>query len=277
MGLGTGPESDNVKRLQGVETFFFDLDGCIWFGDELAPNAPELVQSLRHAGRRVAFVSNITGATAAHVAAKLTRLGIPATEADTMTPFSILTQHPYLQNDPAVFLIGNDAMRNACHDVGVRLTEVPASADVVVVSRDPELTYADLAAACLALQGGAPMLALNLDSRVPVGNGVYLPGNGAIVAALTTATGATVEAIGKPSAYFFDRALERFGAERSTTAMVGDNLDSDIAGGVTAGLLTVQVGDSDFSLAATPPVPHLKVRDLHDLQNMLDLVLAISG
>ncbi len=266
MGFGAGQEGDNVTRLKGLQTIFFDLDGCIWFGDRLADNADHLVRQLRDAGLNVAFVSNVTSTTASLVAERLTYMGIPAIESQVMTPFTILRQHPLLQGNPAVYLLGNRIIRDALHKAGLMLTDDPAAAEVVVVSRDTDLTYSHLAEACQALYQGASLLALNLDARVPVEGGVYLPGNGSIVAALTTATGVKAEAIGKPSGFFFDRALERFGADRQTTAMVGDNLDSDIQGGRDAGLLTVQVGLDGFSQLEEPAVPDYRVRDLFELE-----------
>lgn len=276
MGVRPGQKGHHLNRLTGIETFFFDLDGCIWFGDELAAGAPELVSSLRNSGRRVAFVSNITSATTLDVAQKLERLGIPAAESDVLTPFAILRKHPLLAGSGKVFLLGNALMHRAVADLGVQLTGGPEEADVVVVSRDPELTYGQLAEAARALDAGAKLLALNLDARVPVEGGVYLPGNGAIVAALTTATGVEAEALGKPSRFFFEQALERFGAERQATAMVGDNLDSDIAGGNAAGLLTIHVGGALFSNEEVPPVPDYSVADLQELAELLTESAAVS-
>lgn len=258
-----------MNRLKQLDSYFFDLDGCIWFGDQLAPFAADLVARLRGAGKRVAFVSNITSSTGMLVADKLTQLGIPAVEADVMTPFTILADHPLLLGDKRVFLLGNDLMRDALGGLGLRLTGMPLEADVVVVSRDPHLTYGQLAQAAQALDAGAALLALNLDARVPVENGLYLPGNGAIVAALTTATGAAAHAIGKPSSYFFDRALARFDARRETTVMVGDNLDSDIAGGLASGLLTIHVGADAFTQLTPAPAPHHSVKGLADLIALL--------
>lgn len=258
-----------MSSLGQLENYFFDLDGCIWFGDQLAPHAAELVSELRLAGKKVSFVSNITSSTGALVASKLRLLGIPATEAEVMTPFTILADHPLLVGEKNVYLLGNEQMQHALAGLGLRLVSQPLEADIVVVSRDPQLTYSELAEATQALDNGADLLALNLDARVPVEDGLYLPGNGAIVAALTTATGAEVHAIGKPSSYFFERALQRFGADRQSTVMVGDNLDSDIAGGLAAGLTTIHVGGGTFTQFAEPPVPQYSVPDLAQLIELL--------
>lgn len=260
-----------AQALLAMETFFFDLDGCIWFGDELAPGAAELVQALRGVGRHVCFVSNVTGTTAELVAEKLTGLGIPTVEADVQTPFSILALHPLVRTHRPAFVIGNQVIKAAIEETGIAMTDDPERAQLVIVSRDTDLTYLDLVNASQPLYRGAPLLALNLDARVPIADGVYVPGNGAIVAALITATGARMEAIGKPAAFFFDQALERFSAQRDSTVIIGDTIDSDIAGGEAAGLLTVHVGPNDHSLAARPAVPDIRVADLLELRRLLEV------
>ncbi|HLR45799.1 MAG TPA: HAD-IIA family hydrolase [Deinococcales bacterium] len=265
-----------MSRLDRLETFFFDLDGCIWFGDELAPNAARLVARLRASGKRVAFVTNVSSATAGAVAGKLERLGIPAVAEDVMTPLTVLDRHRLLEGNPEVFLLGNEAIRATLTEAGFRLTADPEAARVVIASRDTGLTYSQLAEAATALFSGAELLALNLDARVPVTGGKYVPGNGAIVAALTTATGVTAEALGKPSEFYYAQALRRFSAAPATTAMIGDNLDSDIAGGNAADLLTIQVGGDTYSQREPAPVPDHSVADLHGLEQLLTGTAALA-
>ena len=96
-----------------------------------------------------------------------------------------------------------------------------------------------------------------------------VPGNGAIAAALSAASGVVAESVGKPAAFFFDAALERFGFERRSTVMVGDTLDSDIAGGAASGLVTVQVGGSRFSALDPAPRPDHSLDALADLPDLL--------
>lgn len=270
-GATTATSPASTENLLAAQTFFFDLDGCLWFGDNLASGAVELVSTLRSAGRHVCFVSNVTGTTAALVADKLTRLGIPANEADVQTPFSILPLHPLVRSHRPAFVLGNQVIRDAMQSVGLELTDDPDEAQLVIASRDTDLCYRDLVAASQPLYRGAPLLALNLDARVPVSEGTYVPGNGAIVAALATATGAQVEAIGKPAAFFFDQALERFDAQRSSTVMIGDTIDSDIKGGEAAGLLTVHVGPNNHSLEKNPAIPDFSVADLLELRELLQV------
>ncbi len=68
-----------------------------------------------------------------------------------------------------------------------------------------------------------------------------MPGTGAMIAALETASGVTALAIGKPEPTMFQLALEQMGAQPETTATSGDRLDTDILGGQRAGLTTICV------------------------------------
>ncbi|MEX2542172.1 MAG: HAD-IIA family hydrolase [Trueperaceae bacterium] len=243
-----------------IETLFLDLDGCVWFGGALAEGAGEAIARLRDRGKRILFVTNVSNATRHGIAAKLSALGVPATADDVQAPLELLPQHDYLAGkDVRVFALCAAGVSEAIGELGIAVTEEPAGADVVVVGRDPHMTYQALADATLALCSGARMLALNVDSRVPMEGGVIMPGTGAIVAALHEATGVEAAVVGKPSRFFFDSALRNFEADADSTVMVGDTVDSDILGGQRAGLKTVLVGGSRYSRLAQPPVPDLDI------------------
>lgn len=245
-----------------------DLDGCVWFGSELAPRAAEVVAELREAGLGVGFLTNISSGTTLSVADKLSGLGIPARHTDVLMPIEALAGHPLLATDPLVYVLGRDEVAKAVAEVAATTTDEDA-ANLVVVGRDPDLRYSDLAAALHVLNRGGKLLALNLDTRVPIEGGRVVPGNGAIAAALTAASGVAAESVGKPSRYFFSAALKRFGFDRLTTLMVGDTLDSDIAGGAASGLVTVHVGGSHFTASDPAPVPDHSLNELAELPALL--------
>ncbi len=120
----------------------------------------------------------------------------------------------------------------------------------MLVSGHRDFDYAELAAAKRALDAGAALFATSRDPTLPMPGG-ELPGTGAVLAAVETASGRRAEIGGKPERHLFELALAAIpGAER--VAMVGDRLSSDIAGGHAAGLATVLVlsGTSGDSLAA---------------------------
>ena len=61
------------------------------------------------------------------------------------------------------------------------------------------------------------------------------------MAALTTATGATPEVIGKPSPAMFTAILEASGIDAQEAVVVGDNPDADVVGAHRAGLAAILV------------------------------------
>jgi len=79
--------------------YIFDLDGTIYLGDGLLPGSRRLIETLRQRGTRILFLSNNPTNDPERYAAKLTRLGIPATPDEivntvfTMTRW-LLEHHP---------------------------------------------------------------------------------------------------------------------------------------------------------------------------------------
>ena len=99
----------------------------------------------------------------------------------------------------------------------------------------PQVGWADPAEACVAIRAGAWWVATNTDATMPSPRGP-LPGNGSMVAALSTALdGRSPDlVVGKPEPTLFHVAAQGRGARR--TLVVGDRLDTDIAGARRAGM-----------------------------------------
>jgi hypothetical protein len=76
------------------------------------------------------------------------------------------------------------------------------------------------------------LVATNSDASYPAPDGLW-PGAGAILAAVTTATGATPTVVGKPNRPLLEAAAERTGARRPL--MVGDRIDTDVVGAARMG------------------------------------------
>src|SRR5262249_46050874 len=106
---------------------------------------------------------------------------------------------------------------------------------------DPAFDFARLRAASRAVAAGAAFFAVNLDARMPVAPGEFEPGCGAMAEAIAAAGGARPVGVGKPTRPIFDIAPERMGCRPAEAAMVGDSLESDVAGGHGAGMFTIWV------------------------------------
>jgi HAD superfamily hydrolase (TIGR01450 family) len=227
--------------LAGLAAFVFDLDGCVWQGERLNPGAAETLAALHARGRGVAYLTNNSRATGADITAKLRRLGVTPAEP-ALTPLEILGTVIAERYGPSrVLVVGAPELAAVVEHAGHTLVDVKAwrEATVVAVGNDFELTYERLTAASRAAAAGAPLVTPNVDPRLPLEDGDFLPGCGAIVAAVAAAAGVTPVVVGKPQPPLFQIALRRLGVAPRTAAMVGDSLTSDVAGARAVGMWTV--------------------------------------
>jgi len=227
--------------LADCRGFVFDLDGCVWQGHTLNPGAAETLTALQRAGRGVAFLTNNSRARGRDIRDKLHRLGLGWVE-HTLTPLEILGQVIAERfGRSRVLVIGAPELVDVVAEAGHEIVEVAdfRKATVVAVGNDFDLSYERLAAASRAVAAGAPLVTPNVDARLPIEDGDFLPGCGAIVAAVSAAAGVAPLVVGKPEPPLFRMALARLGLEAAQAAMVGDSVASDMAGGRRVGMRTV--------------------------------------
>jgi len=227
--------------LRGVRGFVFDLDGCVWNGRVLSPGAGETLAALDRAGRALAFLTNNSRATGEEIRRRLHALGVPAAR-HCLTPLEIIGEVIARRFGPSrVLVVGAAELAGAVARAGHELVDVKdyRRATVVAVGNDLELTYERLTAASRAAAAGAPLVTPNVDPRLPQEDGEFLPGCGALVAAVAVAAGVRPLVVGKPEAPLFRMALERMGLEPATAAMVGDSVAADVRGARGVGMRAV--------------------------------------
>jgi HAD superfamily hydrolase (TIGR01450 family) len=238
--------------LRSARGFVFDLDGCVWNGDVLNPGARETLSALHRAHRALAFISNNSRATGADLRAKLHALGVDVAE-HVLTPLDIIGRAIGERWGPSrVLVVGATEIAQVVGKAGHELVPVEEyhRVTVVVVGNDFDFTYERLTAAARAVARGAGLITPNVDPRLPVEGGEFLPGCGAIVEAVATAAGVRPVVVGKPEAPLFRLALEQVRLDPADVAMVGDSVPSDILGARGVGMRTVLYAPSG------PPTTH---------------------
>ena len=256
--------------LAAVRGFVFDLDGCVWNGDRLNPGARETLTALHAAGRRLAFLTNNSRATGTDVRARLHAAGVAVAEV-VLTPLEIIGEFiARTYGRSCALVIGSHELEAAVAAAGHEVVGVARQreATVVVVGNDFDLTYERLAAAARVAARGAPLVTPNVDARLPMEDGDFLPGCGALVAAVTVAAGVQPIVVGKPAPPLFRIALERMGVPAEAAAMVGDSVPSDVAGGRAAGMRTVLYAPDG---AAPAPEADVTIRSFAELAALAGL------
>jgi glycerol-1-phosphatase len=237
-----------MSLLDDYDALLLDLDGTVYRGEEPVPGAGDAVSVARQHDVTVRFVTNNASRSPDEVASHLTRIGIAASpgEVSTSSQAAAAVLAEKLQPGTTVLVVGSDALVHEVELKNLATTRTHSDAvQAVVQGLSKDVGWRDLAEATVAIRAGALWVACNVDPTLPTERGP-LPGNGSLVAALRTATGSEPLVAGKPATPLMDEAQRSADARRPL--VVGDRLDTDIAGGVNAGLDSLLV----FSGVSTP-------------------------
>lgn len=238
-----------VPLTRAYDTALTDLDGVVYIGDGAVPHATAALEQARTDGVRIMFVTNNASRPPSAVAAHLTRLGVPAAPDDVVTSAQAAAAMlaDGLAPGERVLVVGGEGLRAALAEQGLvpvgRVEDEPAA---VVQGFAPDVDWGMLTEGALAVRRGLRWVASNMDLTIPTARGIA-PGNGALVGVITAATGRQPEVAGKPASPLLRAAAVRAGAARPL--VVGDRLDTDIAGAHAAGFdsLLVLTGITDVA------------------------------
>src|SRR5690625_2281073 len=234
------PRTTGSERLiETVDGVLFDLDGVVYRGDSAVKYAVEAINELE---TPTGYITNNASRPSEHVANHLRFLGLATSPDQVTTSAQAAAELIRDAYGPAtrVLMIGGVGLHDAL--AKAELTVVSGADDdpeVVVQGTSQDITWTDLAEGVYAINAGATYVATNLDATMPTDRGMAL-GNGALVKAITYAT--EVEptfTAGKPDPKIFHHAAQRANMEQPV--VVGDRLDTDIAGARAAGYASLVV------------------------------------
>ncbi len=222
-----------------IKSIILDMDGVLWKSDSPIGDLAAIFSRIQDRGLRVAFATNNGTRTPEQYAERLAAFGILADSRQIVTSAlsvaNLLSQK--LPQGERVFAIGGEGVMAALREKGFLLLSVPEAEEArsVVMGIDAQINFDKMREATLLVRRGVPFYATNPDKTFPTPRG-EIPGAGAWVSVVTTATGVEPVYAGKPAPYLLDLARERLGTAKNETLVVGDRLETDIAGGQAAGL-----------------------------------------
>jgi 4-nitrophenyl phosphatase len=227
-----------------IKSLILDMDGVMWKGDAPIGDLGAIFTRIKQRGLKVAFATNNGTRTPAQYIERLAGFGIQAEPWQVVT--SALGVAALLcQNFPTrgkVFAIGGPGVMTALHESGFELLSVSEAeqAQAVVIGIDVQINFEKMREATLLVRQGIPFYATNPDKTFPTPRG-EIPGAGAWISVITTATDIQPIYAGKPAPYLLDLARQRLETTKEETLVVGDRLETDIAGGQAAGCLCALV------------------------------------
>lgn len=234
--------------MKQIKNLILDMDGVLWHGNRPVPGLPDFFEQIAALGIRWVFATNNSSKTRQQYVQKFGGMGVTINPNHVMTS-AVATGH-YMQDAFAagapIYVLGADGLHESLTEAGFHILDradyqTPAAA--VVTGLNWHVTYEDLCVATLQINNhGAKFVASNADSTYPSERGL-LPGAGALLSIIKTATEQEPVVVGKPFPIMYQQALKLLGdgATLENTAMVGDRLNTDVAGAVGAGMRSVLV------------------------------------
>ena len=260
-----------MKLGESIHGLIIDMDGVLWRGTQRIVDFPIVFDLISDKGWKVILATNNATLTTNQYLEKIRGFGA------TLEPWQVInsaeaTAH-YLKNQypcgGTVFVVGEQGLVKSLQAQGFHNGDKNPLA--VVVGLDRQLNFEKLQQATLLVRQGVPFIGTNPDRSFPTPEGL-IPGAGAILAAIEAASDEKPVIIGKPFPTLYRQALERLGAAPEEILVIGDRLDTDIAGGQSLGCKTALVlsGVSTSKDAQNwKPVPDIIAPDLMSMFDKL--------
>ncbi len=242
-------------NLDQFDAVLLDLDGTIYHEEHALPGAVELLWRLQQEGRRFACLTNSTSSPK-RLAERLKRMGVELPEEVIYTAGVAAVDYVLARGGefvgsaladgigPAVFNLSTEGVAELLEGKVTWVEDVEAACDVVLVGT-PTSAFATEARQRMALEilrrdCAVKLVGICADRVYPSPRGIEF-GSGSLTMMLAYAANVTPTFTGKPEAIFFQELCGRLGVEPGKCLLIGDNLESDIAGGKSVGMKTILV------------------------------------
>ncbi len=256
-----------------IKALILDMDGVIWRSDSPIGNLPEIFKRIEARGLKYVFATNNGTKTPEQYVTTLEKLGVRVSTQQVITS-ALGTAYMLGQSFPRgtkVFMVGEDGTRTALEEKGFEILSIERAqeAEIAVMGIDREVNFNKMREATLLVRRGVPFYATNPDKTFPTPRG-EIPGAGAWLSVVTTATGVEPIYAGKPFPFMMELSLERLGTNKEETLVVGDRLETDIAAGQAVGcpcaLVLSGVATREQAEAWSPKIDLIAV----DLANLVE-------
>jgi len=229
-----------------IKALILDMDGVIWRSDTQIGNLAEIFARIEARGLKYVFATNNGTKTPEQYVERLAGFGVNVQPSQVVTSalgvaFMLSASRKYPKGTK-IFMIGEDGIRVALEEKGFEVlsTNNAPEAKVVVMGIDRDITFDKMREATLLVRSGVPFYATNPDKTFPTPRG-EIPGAGAWISVITTATEVEPIIAGKPFPFMMELSLEILGTKKEETLVVGDRLETDIAAGQAVGCPTALV------------------------------------
>jgi len=221
-----------------IKALILDMDGVVWRSDTPIGDLPAIFKRIEERGLKYVFATNNGTKTPEQYAEILANFGVHVQPSQVVTSALGAADMLARKFPPGTraFMIGEDGVRAALEEKGFEILSVERAPDAqfFVIGIDRQVSFDKMREATLLVRRGVPFYATNSDKTFPTPRG-EIPGAGAWISVITTATDVEPIYAGKPFPFMMELSLERLGTTSNETLVVGDRLETDMAAGQSVG------------------------------------------
>jgi HAD superfamily hydrolase (TIGR01450 family) len=252
--------------LPSKKLFLFDLDGVLYIGKD-APKligGVKLIKELKKKGKKVFVLTNTSTHTRKSLQKTLRKLGFPIEVDEILTSSRLAAEYVKQKwGSCKCYLIGEEGFKKELEDLGHKIVE-NEQPDIVIVGLDRNLTYEKLNKSLIFLRNGAKLVSSSV-ARVYMDRYGPAIGVGAIAKSLEYSSGKKVISVGKPSPLMFKLALKKADVKAKDAVMIGDQIETDVAGAKKVGIFSILVKTGVDKEVITKPEPDIVINNIDEL------------
>ena len=217
-----------------INSLILDMDGVIWRADTPIGDLAAIFKRIHARGLKFVFATNNSTKTSEQYVERLRQFGVDVEPWQVVTS-SHAAAHAMSQKFPPgskVFMIGEDGLRIPLDEKGFEILslEDASQAQAVVMGMDRGISFEKMVEATLLVRNGISFYGTNTDKTFPTPRG-QIPGAGAWMSVITTATNVEPIVAGKPFPFLMELSMQKLGTQPQETLVIGDRLETDIAAG----------------------------------------------
>lgn len=226
----------------GFKGVIFDINGVLEFQGVVYPGAIALFGLLRSKGIVIRILTNSTLKSRKDCAVKLNRMGFDISEDEVVTASFATARYLRMLKPRSCWVMlkgkGLDEFREFRHD-----DQDPEY--IVLGDYREDFNFQNMNKALKLLLQGTRLIIM-IPEKVDHGMGDVELTVGAYGRMLEDAAGISAVTIGKPNTGIYEMSLMTMGLPKSSVLMVGDRMDTDIAGAKAFGIKSVLVKAGEF-------------------------------
>lgn len=233
--------------FENIETVIFDLDGTIYYGNEIINGVEEVLEYLNKNNKNIFYLTNNSTKTRKQIQQRLINMGLDCKLEQVYTSGYLSGIYIKNKNLNNVFVLGSEDLKKELREMNIELTENEDLAECILIGYDVNFNYENMTKALNIALKGKKIFACNKEKHYPGKNARRLPGCGAMVGAIEMCSGRKVDyVIGKPNSMMLEILAEENNLDKNSMVMVGDTYESDIAMANEYGCKSILISNDSY-------------------------------